>query len=178
MPSGKDRFNQEKIGRPIADAIYKQLLGTDLDIRRYEHDNGFILDQVFAIDVRLKLMPSGLILLGQEKFLSYEYSKFESLTVEYHQNQFTEEPGDWFRLAAQFYFCGYLTENNKGFDPWVMANWPMIIWATHSGIIAWHDNVNKDGRARASFRYTKMRDIPSSCIIASSKMMQTQLNIW
>ena len=80
--SGADRFVQEKIGRPIADRIYRNILGSGTKIVRDEDPE---LDRKLGIDVILTL-NNGLRLLGQEKFLSRAYSQFRSMTVEHYQN--------------------------------------------------------------------------------------------
>ena len=100
---------QELRCRPYADTIYRRAFGETIEIIR---DSDLVLDKEFAIDVRIKL-ANGMNLLGQEKFLSKKYASFASVTVEYYQNQFTKERGDWFRLGVQLYFVGY--ENDKGF---------------------------------------------------------------
>ena len=158
------RRKQEMRGRPIADAIYRSVLGDDINITRFE--NNYILDKEFAIDVQVSL-PSGLILLGQEKFLSFERSGFRSVTVEYMQNPVTGEKGDWFKLGVQFYFVGYFTASGNDFYPWIMLHWPAVVLMTHSGSIKWIDQVNKDGKAKASLRYAFMDGLPKICVIAS-----------
>ena len=161
---GSNRFKQELIGRPIADQIYKDVLGTGISIVR---DVDPYLDQKLGVDAVL-ILGNGMRLLGQEKFLSHEYASFRSLTVEHYQNPRTKEKGDWFKLACQFYFVGYLTEDETSFSPWVLANWLSVVLATLAGDVRWIDNRNQDGRARASFRYTIMDDLPYSCVIAQS----------
>jgi hypothetical protein len=132
-----------------------------------ERDDQKVLDVRFAIDVQIRL-ATGQLLLGQEKFLSQIYAKWRSVTVEYEQNQYTGEEGDWFKLASQLYFVGYLTKDQTGFQPWILLNWPNVVIATYHGEIKWHTNRNKDGRARASFKYCSMQAFPSQCVIASS----------
>lgn len=155
------RRKQEIRLRPYADDIYKFVFGPDIDILRFDKD--VILDKRFAIDVQIRLR-SRQILLGQEKFLSTIYSKFNSLTVEYMQN--TNEQGDWFKLASQFYFVGY--EAPSGFYPWVITDWLAIVLATHKGDIDWQYNDNKDGHAQASFKYININELPLNCVIARS----------
>lgn len=161
------RRRQEIAGRPIADDLYRQVFGQNIAIARMEREEDKELDKRFAIDVEITL-STGQILLGQEKFLSYEYARYRSVTVEYEQNQFTKERGDWFRLATQLYFVGYFTADGKRFDPWVLLNWPNIVIATSRGRLRWFDNNNQNGRARASFRWCRMDNIPQECLIASS----------
>lgn len=162
------RRQQELRGRPIADAIYKQVFGDPLQITRAERADAAILDIHFAMDVTLRL-PSGLILIGQEKFLSYSCARFATLTVEYYQVPWTREEGDWFRLGVQFYFCGYFTVDGKGFDPWVMVNWPSMIVETHKqNITWWQPTDNQRDGARASFVAIPIKSIPERCILAQS----------
>jgi hypothetical protein len=153
------RRKQEIRCRPYADTIYQDTFGHDIDIIR---DANIVLDKEFAIDVQIKL-PCGLVLLGQEKFLSKEYAKYASVTVEYHQNQFTKEPGDWFKIGVQFYFVGY--ENDTTFYPYILLNWTQVVLATENGLIKWLYNANKNGHAKADFVYAPMSKFPYSCII-------------
>ena len=150
---------QELRCRPYADTIYRRAFGETIEIIR---DSDLVLDKEFAIDVRIKL-ANGMNLLGQEKFLSKKYASFASVTVEYYQNQFTKERGDWFRLGVQLYFVGY--ENDKGFKPYVLLDWARVTIDSIRGLIRWTHNANSDGHAQASFAYTPMKDLPQSCII-------------
>ena len=159
------RRMQEIRLRPLADKVYRSVFGNSIDISRYGTD--YALDKEFAIDVVL-VLDNGLILNGQEKFLSSDYAKFHSITVEYEQNQFTGERGDWFKLACQFYFCGYANKDETEFVPYVLANWTSVVLATSANKIEWKNNANRDGKARASFRYCDMYKLPPDCIIAKS----------
>lgn len=161
------RRQQELRLRPYADAIYKRVFGV-AGVQRFEQPDNAVLDRHFAIDVQLST-PAGLILTGQEKFLSAAYAKFNTVTVEYEQNQFTGEQGDWFKLASQFYFVGYESVSGAGFSSWVILNWPAVVTETNRGNIEWHTNVNRDGRAKASFRYCPIDQFPESCVIARSR---------
>lgn len=159
---------QELKGRPIADKIYKDVFGQDTIVERTEPgDSDITLDKKFAIDVKLTL-PSKQILLGQEKFLSQMFASFRSITVEYFQNPYSEELGDWFKLASQFYFVGYFNKYGDYFEPWILSDWLQIVYNTNIGNIHWNINKNKDNHARANFYYTKMDNLPDNCIIASS----------
>lgn len=158
---------QELAGRPIADKIYKDIFGQDTIIDRTEQPDSFTLDKYFAIDVKLTLATKQ-ILLGQEKFLSQKEAKYRTITVEYYQNPIDKEPGDWFKLASQFYFVGYFNINKTGFDPWVLADWLQIVLNTYQSNIFWLDQDNKWSNAKASFRHTKMENLPKSCIISCS----------
>lgn len=157
--------------RPVADQIYTHVFGvTNQGISRMDGqpDNRHLLDREHGIDVKL-VTASGLILTGQEKFLSAGYAHFNSLTVEYQQNQHTGEKGDWFKLACQFYFAGYASVDGKCFTSWVIVDWPAMVLATKQGKIKWEGNKNRDGRAKATFKYIRFDAIPANCIIWRGK---------
>ena len=159
---------QEKRMRPYADELYRQVFG-DVTISRFERDEETILDIHYAIDVQIEF-SNGLILTGQEKFLSNKYIRFHSITVEYMNDPINSVLGDWFNLASQFYMTGYEALGKDGFVLWVIANWPAIILNTIKGNIYWNGNDNQDGHAKASFKYCDMFSLPKDCIIASSFM--------
>lgn len=161
------RRQQELRMRPFADIIYRHVFGKDIDIQRFDRDDNKLLDIQFAIDVQLRL-ANGQILLGQEKYLSSKFAKYNSFTVEYMQNPMTKEKGDWFKIATQFYFVGYCTENMNGFNPWIIVNWPSMVIESNNGNITWTNNTNKADGARASFVYANMSAIPEHCVISCS----------
>lgn len=158
------RRQQELRLRPVADKYYSDLFGKEITVNRFEKEDDFILDKEFAMDVRVTF-ANGLILTGQEKFLSEMYSKYSSVTVEYMQNPKTNETGDWFKLGVQFYFVGYANKTETEFYPWVMLDWAATVLATNKGELSWKSNANGDGHAKASFVYTDMRYIPKHCVI-------------
>lgn len=171
------RRQQELAMRPHADTIYAKVFGiTTGNIHRHDSpdDERHLLDRLHAIDVTVTL-PSGMVINGQEKFLSHEYLKYKSLTVEYYQNPKTKERGDWFNLAAQFYMVGYANADGTGFATWSIINWPSLVMATHNGAVVWQDNDNKNGKARASFRYISFDKIPQACVIAEYPKRSLQL---
>jgi len=162
------RYQHSLLMRPVADRIYRQTFGPFITIERTDRLEQKVLDIQFAIDLQITF-PRGNILLGQEKFLTAACARYRTLTVEYMQNPETKEGGDWFKLAAQFYFCGYSTGDNQDFNPWVLVNWPAVVLATHMGQIKWDIRQNMDGRARANFAYCYIHALPADCIIASSR---------
>jgi hypothetical protein len=161
------RRKQEIRGRGIADRIYRDVFGSDLEINRFEDEDNYELDKTFAIDVHV-VNNNGLILTGQEKFLSNKYAKFQSITVEYMQNPLIQEKGDWFKMAVQFYFTGYFNKTNDDFELWIIADWTQIVLNTINDNITWMKNHNTKDGARANFVYCNMTQLPEDCIIASS----------
>lgn len=159
------RRRQELSGRPIADAIYGRVLRCTSITRSEDWGEKWAhLDRIFGIDAHVRL-PDGQALTVQEKFLSHREARFNSLTVEYMQDAETEERGDWFRLLAQAYFIAYFNEAGDGFCKWALVDVLRLKTETNLGNVAWHDNRNKDGRARASFRWCDVARIPRLCVI-------------
>mgnify|MGYP001764897631 CR=1 FL=1 len=132
------RRQQELRGRGIADGIYRNKWG-DVDITRSDGWEDAALDIEFAIDVTVT-MPNGMVLNGQEKFLSHKYSAYSSLTVEYMQNASTDEQGDWFKLAPQFYTCAYFDESGNDFEKYVIVDWAQVVLNSNKGLINWLTN--------------------------------------
>jgi len=160
------RRQQELRARPLCDAIYAEVFGCDpAKIMRY--DGHAFFDRQLGIDVGLRL-SNGMALRGQEKALSFEFAHFNSLTVEYYQNQYAREPGDWFNIGAQFYFCGYLNQTMTAFVSYALVDWPLLALASAHGEVRWDEKPNRDGHARASFRYINFDLIPAYCLIARS----------
>ena len=154
---------QEKTGRPIADKIYIKNWGL-IEIKRYEKEDNLLIDMEFAIDLTIR-MPNGMILNGQEKFLSFKYAIFNSLTVEYMQNPNNNLLGDWFKLAPQFYMCAYFNENKTDFIKYILIDWPLFVIYSNINELKWVLNSNKDGKSTASFKYINFNNIPKCCII-------------
>jgi len=159
------RRQQELRMRPIADNIYRSCWGDNIKIERIERLADFVLDKFFGIDV-LVTFPTGMIITGQEKFLSPKYATYKSLTVE-HMND-PSHKGDWFNLASQFYFCGYASKAWDSFQLWVIVNWLELALATLQKNIKWFSNNNQHDNARATFRYCRISEIPKECLIKRS----------
>lgn len=155
---------QELKGRPFADAIYKSIWG-DVEVLRNDEPNKLILDIEYAIDVIIKL-PNGQQFNGQEKFLSHNYSSFNTITVEYMNDWKNNIPGDWFKMASQFYFCSYFNKDETGFEKWILIDWLKITDYTLRVKDNWKENENKSDNAKASFKFMNYTDVPESCTIA------------
>ena len=158
-----ERRKQELAGRPIADAIYRRVLQAT-SIRRFDDEAAeeHILDRKYGIDAEVKL-PCGMVLTLQEKFLSHEHSRYNSVTIEHMQDPETGEVGDWGRLAAQLYFIAYYDAQGTGFEKWAILSMDGLVLATQLGKVQWTDNSNKDGHARASFRWADVARLPERC---------------
>ncbi len=101
----------------------------------------------------------------QEKFLFTDYG---TVTVEHCQDWLALEPGDWFKLKAQYYFVGYDSQGCMRLDPWVLLDWSRLQRATAQSRIRWRLRGNRADGARASFMYVQFADLPPDVIAASS----------
>ena len=105
--------------RPACNRVLREVFWVnDSSITRYEQDDGpHILDSEFAIDLKVRL-KSGVCLSGQEKALSHKYHRYKTFTMEFYQNKYTKEPGEFFKIASQFYLTGYSDETGREFIEW------------------------------------------------------------
>lgn len=157
------RKQQEARLRGAIDRIYKWFFG-DVKIKRFDKTDDYLLDQKFAIDVRITLL-NGMVFTCQEKALSASMAKYESITVEYFQNYRTGEYGDWFKLSPQFYFVGYEDAKNRGhFCKYILIDWTRLQFHTLHDRVPWQQRKNKDGVARASFKFVRFGEIPQDAI--------------
>ncbi len=160
------RKQQELRGRPLADALYRELLGA-VRIHRFERkDNGpHILDARFAIDAMIELATEQRLTL-QEKFLSASRATYNSVTIEYMQGAGRTERGDWFHLCAELYFVGYFSVDGTHFQKWVVLDMARTKLATDAKRIEWHYNENKVIGYAADFYWANVGFLPRECIIA------------
>lgn len=91
------------------DALYKKVFPIK-KITRFSKEHRHILDKDYHIDVELEL-ENGIKLLGQEKGLRKQFAGYDTFTIEFYQNMFTKQKGEFFNLGAQFYCHGYMNGN-------------------------------------------------------------------
>jgi len=169
---GKWRFIDAKKYWPVANTLYREIfaaLGIPLlpgeeiiDCAKAEFEAGY--DYLLGIDVILRPVAGGECTL-QEKFL---FTDFDTVTVEHCQNWLTREPGDFFKLKANYYFVGYDPTGCLQFDPWVLLDWPRLQRVTAKRRIPWRLRGGLKNGARASFMYVKMDELPADVIVACS----------
>jgi hypothetical protein len=169
---GDWRFIEARKRWPVASTLYREIfteLGMPLlpgeeviDCTKEEFQSGY--DYQLGIDVVLCPEGQGESTL-QEKFL---FTNWDTVTVEHCQDWLTLEPGDWYKLKAQYYFVGYDPEQRLRFDPWILVDWPRLQRATAQGRVPWQLRANLKDGARASFMYVKFEKVPSDVIVACS----------
>ena len=153
--------------RPACDRILCETFNITSDkIKRFNRaDELFILDREFHIDLILTL-NNGTQITGQEKALAYEYSTFETFTIEFYQNRFTGEHGEFFKIASQFYLHGYSDESGIDFKEWVILDvLKFMNYARKYPLEYFKNHTRAPDRSRASFFYIRYDEIPDECII-------------
>lgn len=108
------------------------------------------LDKDRGIDVKLTL-KSGLTLDIQEKFRRAEYRDFWQFTIEYKNNPRTDEPGEFFKLAANYYFYSYVSQDESEFTDWWIVDLNRFKQAFTTGEIVPDEIVPNKERSNASF---------------------------
>lgn len=156
---------------PTANELYSQIFA-DMGIKLkegYEQIKTPIdkfmagYDHKLGIDVILTFWTGQESTL-QEKFLTTQYN---TITVEFYNDQDTEQdPGDWFNMKATYYFVGYWMQVKRGFERWILLDWPAVQRATAKGDIPWEEKPNGDGHAQANFKFVEVSEIPNNCILA------------
>lgn len=154
--------------RPACDAVLCEVFGVEADkIDRFSQASElFILDQQFAIDMRVRLQ-NGSQLTGQEKALSFQFYKYRTFTMEFWQNRHTKEPGEFFKIASQFYLHGYSDDTGVAFVEWkVIDILKMIDWLKNCGINKLAARTKPSGPSRAAFLPVPYDAIPKAFILA------------
>ncbi|MBA7568640.1 hypothetical protein ES708_10374 [subsurface metagenome] len=172
--TGKWRFEEAKKRWPAANALYREIFAAlrmpllpgdeEVNCTLEEFEAGY--DYQLGIDVILRPVAGGEGTL-QEKFL---FTDFDTVTIEHCQDWLTLEKGDFFKLKANYYFVGYDPTGCLQFGPWVLLDWPRLQRATAQGRIKWRLRGNLKDKARASFMYVKMDELPADVRVASSNL--------
>ena len=170
---GGERIRDAKAYWPVANELYRTIfneLGSPLfpgeeiiDCTKDEFNAGY--DYQLGIDVILRPYGQGESTM-QEKFLLTTYN---TVTVEHCQDWMALEPGDWFKLKAQYYFVGYDARRCLQLNPWVLLDWVRLQRATAQGRVPWRlrGNLRERVGARASFMFVDFDQLPAGVIVAS-----------
>ncbi len=141
---------------------------TEDKIVRYERERGGVhtLDKEFAIDLKITT-KNGIQFSGQEKALSYAFHKHETFTMEFYQDMECNEPGEFFKIAAQFYLSGYSDETGIEFIQWHIINvFSLMAWLKNYKRSFFEGKCKPAGGSRASFLPIPYAVIPKHCIYA------------
>lgn len=167
-------YKQSITMRPACDAVLcKVFCVPPENIERFNKENPlFILDKEHSIDMRV-MLANGSHLLGQEKALSHKFWKFRTFTMEFWQNRYTKEPGEFFKIASQFYLHGYSDESGVAFIEWkVLDVLRLIDWLKMYGVDALSKVTRPSGGSRAAFLWIEYDNIPSQCVIAEYRRQE------
>ena len=167
---GRWRFEESQKYWPVANALYREIFidlempllpGEEIiDCTKGEFQSGY--DYQLGIDVVLRPQGQGESTM-QEKFL---FTDFYTITVEHCQDWLNLEPGDWYKLKAQYYFVGYATKGSLQFNRWRLLDWARLQRATAKRRIPWQLRGNLKDNARASFMYVEFNKLPPDVIVA------------
>ena len=154
--------------QPACNKVLSDVFDVNIDsIKRFnKKDDKFILDQEFHIDVILTL-KNGSSITGQEKSLSNKFYKFKTFTMEFYQNRFTKEKGEFFKIASQFYLHGYSDESGFEFKEWYIFDVIKILNWLKSYEVSQLEKNTRPSTSNASFLYIPYNKIPKEFIIQS-----------
>ncbi len=151
---------------PYQNAIYGEIF--DLwNIKRFSRQDNIILDIEYHVDVELQLQ-NGIKLLGQEKALRFEFAHYNTFTIEFYQNRYTKERGEFFNLGAQFYLHSYWNKTETGFLKWYMVKIFDFLTYLNREPIEQLEKQTRPSSSRASFYWVNYESIPNNFIYTRS----------
>ena len=152
--------------RIYQDKLYKMIFPLK-NITRFSKEDRHILDKNYHTDVELEI-NNGIKLLGQEKALRKKFGGFDTFTIEFYQNRFTKESGEFFNLGAQFYCHGYMNGNNleetTGFEKVYIINIFDFLEQLKKHSIKELEYWTRPSPGLASFYHIEYKDIPDKFI--------------
>jgi len=139
---------------PVAEQLYRDIWGPLESVERLAHNhNGNVnpLDKEWAIDVVLHTQI-GFPITIQDKFRDYDaYKAYNQFTLEYENDPKTHEPGEFYHLAANYYFYGFATRDNKSFVSWKAIDLNDFKECYRMGVIREKERGQNRAKGKASF---------------------------
>ena len=149
------------------DEIYNMLFSVK-SLKRFQKEEESILDIRFHIDLQLEL-TNGIKLLGQEKALRFQFSQYNTFTMEFYQDRFSREEGEFFNLGAQFYLHSYWNKTEDGFCKWYLVNLFNLFWWLKDRPREALERITKPSTSKASFLYFNYEELPIECVMAKKR---------
>lgn len=152
--------------RPACDDVLCSVFGVDrASITRYDkHPELYLLDREFAIDLAIKLR-NGARIIGQEKALSNKFHGYRTFTVEFWQDRNDNTPGEFFKIASQFYLHGYADADGRRFVEWkVIDIFKLMCWLRNVSGLA--RRVKPSGGSRSAFLPIPYDKLPKEFVFA------------
>jgi hypothetical protein len=165
--------NFEEKMHPCINEIYKSLFSHLSEIKRSNRETTtdskiLFMDKELAIDTFL-YFKDGTILTLQEKSRKHNYLQYNDFTFEYYNDPATKDEGEWFKLAAQLYFYGFVNESETGYVKYYLLNVPKLrlFLKNEIGIKTLEGKYLKINKppAKASFFAIPFNIIPDYCIM-------------
>lgn len=117
---------------PFVDEHIKRMLlrwNPRLEVKDIERKHGDILDREYSIDGDIYVLApyiepdTEVKFTFQEKIRDPQYREYQDVTVEYHQNQYTKEHGDFFHLCVDYYIYCYINEKRDNLAEVYILKW-------------------------------------------------------
>ncbi|NPD90683.1 MAG: hypothetical protein HGN29_18385 [Asgard group archaeon] len=157
--------------QPYIDEIYYRLFGKDIIIDRSIVSESEIrksfLDKEFSIDTTIFFENQSFITI-QEKSRRSCYLGFNDFTFEYYSNRFSLKKGQWFKLASQLFFYGYVNENETGYTKFYLIDivrLRLFLSKKTQGSIT--KKLKKNTKRASNFLPIKFDEIPEDCFLVS-----------
>jgi len=155
---------------PFIDRIYGEIFNPQFIIRMSGAEIPHPLDQYFGIDGWIEL-KSGCIITFQETIRRYEaYKKYNDFTIEHWSNVPLKRKGDWFHIAAEFYFYGYVNKEETMIIDWhIVRLFSLKLWVTENWS-KFRKRIEKNKKhSRADFLYFSWEELPKEFILKEAR---------
>jgi len=161
----------DKQMQPYINEIYYDLFGKDIVIDRSKVSENEIrksfLDKELSIDTIIIFENQSFITI-QEKSRRNCYLTFNDFTFEYYSNRFSFKKGQWFKLASQLFFYGYVNENENGYSKYYLLDIVrlrlFLSKRTKESIIR---KLKNNTKRASNFLPIKFDEMPDDCFLAS-----------
>jgi len=154
--------------QPVIDSHFKQFFDISQIIRFTQKENTpHPLDQYFGIDGEI-ILKCGSIITFQTKVRRQKYLKRfgDYFTIEYFSNNLTKTEGEFFHLASDIYFYGYLNKEETDFEKYhILKVFPLKNFIA-TNFIKYIQNLRYNKKhSFASFIPIPFSEIPSQIFI-------------
>lgn len=159
----------DKQMHPYIDEIYYSLFGRDIKIERSKVADNEIrksfLDRELSIDAFIIFENQSFISV-QEKSRRNFALKWNDFTFEYYSNRFSLKKGQWFKLASQLFFYGYVNENETGYIKYHLIDMVRLrLFLSKKTRESVTKELKKNTKRASNFLPIKFDEMPEDCFL-------------
>ena len=98
------------------------------------------------------------------------FERYNDFTFEYYNDPNVKDVGEWFKLASQMYFYGYINSSYDGYSRYYIIIVPLFRLYLNSKDYKWIKNHTKQNNVhgKSNFIYVPFDNIPEECFYIKS----------